>query len=116
MNELKVTLGCDPEIFVENKLGEVINAEDLIPGTKHEPHPISDKGHSIQTDNIAFEFNIPASNTKEEFIDNINFVREHLSIIADSNGYRLSTKASESVNPEYLNTQQANTFGWNTAV
>ena len=57
------------------------------------------------------EFNIPPSATKEEFINNINYVKDYLKIVAESNGLKLSTKASGEINPIYLQSQNAQTFG-----
>jgi hypothetical protein len=110
MNKHNITLGCDPEIFIENET-EVVSAIGLIPGTKENPHPISDEGHSIQIDNIAMEFNIPPSHTFEEFKNHINFVKDHLQIIARANGYQLSKKCSEIINPKYLKDPIAQQFG-----
>lgn len=105
-----IKLGSDPEIFIE-KNGEIVSAVGMIPGTKSEPHPITDKGHFIQTDNIAFEFNIPACSTSEEYIENINFVKDHLQVLANANGCELSQKVSDEINPIYLESDQAKEFG-----
>jgi hypothetical protein len=105
-----IKLGSDPEIFIE-KDGEIVSAVGMIPGTKRDPHPITNKGHFIQTDNIAFEFNIPACETAEEYVENINFVKEHLEVLANANGCKLSTIVSAEINPIHLQTRQAKEFG-----
>lgn len=109
-NKFNITLGSDPEIFVE-KDGKVVSGIEMIPGTKHEPHPITDEGHMIQTDNIAFEFNIPPSTTEDKFVEDIQFILKYLGKVAESNGCTLSTKSSESVDPKELKHPQAKTFG-----
>lgn len=110
MKKHKIKLGSDPEIFIE-KNGEIVSAVGMIPGTKDDPHPITDKGHYIQTDNIAFEFNIPPCETEDEYVENINFVKEHLEILAQANNCNLSLLASSEINPIHLQTEQAQTFG-----
>ena len=110
-NKYNITIGSDPEVFVETEYGEVISAIDMIPGSKHVPHPISDKGHFIQTDNIAMEFNIPACTSEEEFVENINFVKDYLDAVVTANGYKLSKKSSEEINPIHLDHPQAREFG-----
>lgn len=110
MNKHNITLGCDPELFLEDDT-EIVSAIGLIQGTKQEPHPISDEGHSIQIDNIAMEFNIPPSNNLKDFTNHINFVKEHLEIVAKSNGLKISKKASGEINPKYLDHPIAQMFG-----
>lgn len=111
-NKYKITIGSDPEIFIEDSTtGTTISAIGMIPGTKHDPHPITDKGHFIQTDNIAFEFNIPPCNTEDEFVKEITFVKDYLEVIAETNNAKLSIKASDEIEDIYLIDPQAQEFG-----
>ena len=105
-----ITLGADPELFLKQG-DEIISAEGLIGGTKHEPKMISDEGHAIQEDNIMIEFNIPPSETKESFVANINHVLEYLTILAKQQDCTLSIVASSVIDKKYLQTEQATMFG-----
>lgn len=108
----KITIGSDPECFIENaKTGKIISAIGMIPGTKHEPHPITEEGHFIQTDNIAFEFNIPPCETEDDFVKHITYVKDYLEVIAVTNGAKLCTRASGEIEPIYLAHPQAQEFG-----
>ena len=107
----KLTLGADPEIFIKDET-EIVSAEGLTQGgSKHNPIPISELGHMIQEDGIMFEYNIPPSKNKEEWIENHKFCLNFLSDLANSNGYSLSTAVSDEINPKYLKSKQARTFG-----
>ncbi len=108
----QITIGSDPEIFIESiEHNEIISAIGMIPGSKDEPHPITDEGHFIQTDNIAFEFNIPPCNTEDEFVKNINYVKDYLEVVAATNGAKLSTLSSGEIDPMQLTHPQAKMFG-----
>lgn len=110
INKYNVTLGSDPEIFICDD-NEIVSAEGLTNGTKQDPVPISAKGHMIQEDGIALEYNIPPSSTVEEFIDNHKFVQEYLNILITAHGYKFSKERSGEINEKYLQTEQATTFG-----
>lgn len=105
-----VKIGADPELFLA-KNGEIISAEGLIGGSKKEPRPISKEGHAVQEDNVMIEFNIPASESKEDFIFNINFVKSYLETLADMKGCTLNFDASAVLDDKYLSTDQAQEFG-----
>lgn len=78
----KITLGCDPELFLKNKdTGKFVfpidsNGKPLIPGTKQEPYKVP--GGAIQIDGAALEFNINPVSSVKEWSENINKVREYL--------------------------------------
>ena len=75
-----VLIGCDPEVFVQNKEGKIIPGCGLLGGTKKNPRKT--KHGYVQEDNVTAEFNIPPTDCKEEFftsIENtINDLREIL--------------------------------------
>jgi hypothetical protein len=111
MSKFKITLGSDPEIFIRNKK-EIVSAEGLTQGgTKHNPKKISEEGHAIQEDGIMFEYNIPPCNNAQEWIENHRFCQDYLQILARANGFEFSNKVSDEINPKYLKSIQARTFG-----
>lgn len=109
-NKYRITLGSDPEIFICNDQ-EIVSAEGLTGGTKHDPIPITEDGHMIQEDGIALEYNIPPSSTVEEFIRNHKFVQDHLKALIAPHGFIFHIARSAEINPIYLQTEQAQTFG-----
>lgn len=111
MNKIKnITIGCDPEVFLE-KDGVIISAVGKIGGTKKAPQKISDNGHAIQEDNVAIEWNIPPCKTKEEFVENNNFVKDYLNALLELMGCKLNFSASAILSDEELDSEQAQEFG-----
>lgn len=111
LEKLNIMLGSDPEIFVENKEGRIVSGIDLIPGDKNNPFAISDSGHAIQVDNIAWEFNIPPCKTSEEFSHHIQYVLNHLQEDADKHGLVLSKKSSDMIKASELKDPRSLVFG-----
>lgn len=70
---MKFSLGCDPELFLADVNGRLKASCGLIGGTKEAPQPLDElgKGFAIQEDNVAVEFNIPASADQREFVGNV---------------------------------------------
>jgi len=111
MNTINITLGADPETFIQDAI-EIVSAEGLTQGgTKQQPKLISEQGHMIQEDGIMFEYNIPPCSTEEDWVNNHNFCLNHLKELAARHGFTLSNKVSSEINPKYLKSIQATTFG-----
>ena len=75
------TIGADPEMFIINeKTRAVVSAIGLIPGEKGNPwrDPSWGPGFGIEIDNILVEYNIPPVDTKEDFIDVVNFMKMYI--------------------------------------
>lgn len=64
---MKLLVGCDPEIWIyNNKLGKIISAAGLFPGTKEEPFAVTHG--AIQVDGMAAEYNILPAETQNQFV------------------------------------------------
>lgn len=65
---MKVKLGCDPEMFMVDAAGALRSAIGLIGGSKAVPAPLPlGDGYAAQEDNVAVEFNTPASEDEEQW-------------------------------------------------
>lgn len=108
-----VLIGADPEMFLySEELNKYVPVCGLVGGTKEEPLPITDKGHAIQEDNVAIEFCIPPCKTSEEFIENINFVKNYIDeTILKPKGLVSRCVASAIFNEDDLLSPQAAYFG-----
>lgn len=111
-----LTVGTDPELFImDRSTNKVISAIGLIPGEKGEPYRPEglQEGFGVQTDNILAEFNIPPVTSREDFITNINvmknFIREFVQRINEN--YDILCQASARVDEDQLQSDQAKLFG-----
>lgn len=99
---MNITIGADPEIFIQDKNGKAVSAHNLIPGTKKKPHPVPNG--AVQVDGVAAEFNIDPASTEEEFVTYINsvmntlksmFPKEHEPLIAPTAQFELDSLPPE---------------------
>ena len=75
------TIGADPEMFIINeKTRAVVSAIGIIPGEKGNPwrDPSWGPGFGIEIDNILVEYNIPPVDSKEDFIEVVNFMKMYI--------------------------------------
>jgi len=106
-------LGCDPEIFLTDAAGTLRSSIGLIGGSKNMPLPLPlGDGFAVQEDNVAIEFNIPASSNADEFSNNIAstiaFLSEH---VQSKYGLAFSRLSAASFPPEELTNPAALEFG-----
>lgn len=107
------TLGADPEFFITDKAGNPKSIIGRIGGTKEHPKYIDEtnKGFAIQEDNVAAEFNIPATANKEHLAGHIQYPMQAIATILGTDTFTISTESAISFPETELNTAQAWIFG-----
>lgn len=94
-----VLVGADPELFMRNpNSGAFVSAHDTIPGTKWEPYKVP--FGAVQVDGTALEFNIDPAKTVDEFVHNIQSVRQTLVDMVP--GYNVVAEPVARFDPEYF--------------
>jgi hypothetical protein len=108
-----LSVGSDPEYFLQDQNGKVVSAIGKIGGTKNKPKPLKEvgKGYYIQEDNVLLEYNTPPAKTPQLFSTYhtraVSFIE---SMLADK-GLSVSPKASHSMDDDELNHPRAFVFG-----
>lgn len=118
------SLGSDPEFFIQTLDGKLKSIIGMIGGTKENPKIIDDHGQfKIQEDNVAAEYNIPASHTKEKFVQHILWPQKYISHLLGTDKFKIYPKASASFPVEELKHPKAQEFGcdpdydaWNLSI
>lgn len=109
---MKVTIGADPEIFAEDLQGNLRSVIGKIGGSKNNPQYIDDHGgFALQEDNVACEYNIPPAQTKEQFIEYIQWPQQVISKLLQTEQWSISTKASGMFDAKELQHPKAKEFG-----
>lgn len=73
---MTITIGSDPEVFLQSNGGEIISAIGRIGGSKDEPVRVT--SGALQEDNVLAEFNTDPASTKEQFVGNVKSVMAQL--------------------------------------
>ena len=109
-NIMCITIGCDPEFFVQNK-GKFVCAHGLVAGTKHEPCPVNNG--AVQVDGYALEFNINPARSPEEFSMYVEDVIGTLRRMVDKKYKFVLGCPTADFSPEYMAKQcaEANELG-----
>jgi hypothetical protein len=109
---LPITIGADPEFFLESKLsGGLKSAVNQVGGTKAQPKELSRAGFFIQEDNVAVEFNIPPAKTLKAFVESIDWSMKTISATVGEIHLRPKISAAEIFPPYELLDPRAQEFG-----
>jgi len=108
---VKVTIGADPEFFIEDKYGNLRSAIDYIGGTKDRPRSLRRPGFAVLEDNVAVEFNIPPATSEQEFIKSIQWSKKEIKKLLDKMQFRFNTQAAVLFPAMELADPRTRTFG-----
>jgi hypothetical protein len=113
----QISIGADPEMFLQDKTGKFISAIGKIGGTKEKPFVPKEfrhfpNGFAVQEDNVAVEFNVPPSllgwNKLFSFCE---MALDYLSTKADGLGLTLAIVPSANFSANQLRSKKAREFG-----
>lgn len=109
-DKVVVTLGCDPEFFLINRVNQsYVSSIGLIGGSKDKPLPIAAGEHlglQVLEDNVTLEFNINPATTANALFSN---VREAKAIINNTLLFPRNLQLAENINSaEFPDAQLAN--------
>lgn len=110
------TVGADPELFIyDTGKQKIISSDGIIPGEKGNPYRSDEmpEGFGLEVDNILGEFNIPPCTTKEQWLNNINYMKGYIrNFVKKVNPeYDILSVASAYIDEDQLQTDVARLFG-----
>ena len=111
INNFKV--GSDIEFFLQDKeTKEIVSAEGLIRGSKHDPFHFDPNNHFFATslDNVMAEGNIPPAQTPFEFYQSVEVLRKFINSEIPQNLETVSLPSAR-LDEKYLQTENARLFG-----
>lgn len=109
----KFLIGSDIEYFLQDKnTQEIVSAENIIKGTKHDPFHFDKKNKYFATslDNVMAEGNIPPAKSASEFYESVDKLMKHINSVIPA---ELTTVCLPSARLDYkwLQTETAQMFG-----
>ena len=108
-----ITIGTDPEFFIQNSDGKLISSIGIIEGTKDVPNRLKflGSGFAIQKDNVLGEFNVPHGYSAQEVSNSISIMKAYISGLLESKGLHPLYAASGEYDNDQLQSDEAKEFG-----
>lgn len=105
-----VTIGSDIEVFLKNKKGNPVSSEGIIPGQKYDPHVV-EGFRTLSLDNVSSEFTINPVTTENEFVEEIQFMLNHISDYVKDKDLEVDIYPCREFSLAELSTENAMTLG-----
>lgn len=105
----QITLGCDPEIMLVDRAGNLKSAIGIFNGGKHDPEPI--KGGTILHDNVNAEFGVDPEVSFDKLTSGIGNVLSVLAERANKHDLLLSTRCAADFPASELQDEESKVFG-----
>lgn len=109
--KINITLGADPEIFLEDLHGNLVSSDGIVTGTKSNPFSLGRDGYFVQQDNVALEFNIPPAASCQEFVNALQWSMAKITDDVERLNLRPKISAAEIFPTQQLMSQAAMVFG-----
>ena len=106
-----ITIGSDPEEFLQTLDGKIISAEGKLGGTKDNPRKLTEVGHYVQEDNVMVEYNIPPVTGEDEFVRELGIAKEIIEKDVLEGKYVLVAEPSAELTPKEVFTEQGLLIG-----
>ena len=108
-----ITIGTDPEFFIQDKDGKLISSIGIIEGTKDVPNRLKflGSGFAIQKDNVLGEFNVPHGYSAQEVSNSVSIMKAYISGLLESKGLHPLYAASGKYDDDQLQSDEAKEFG-----
>lgn len=106
-------IGADIEVFLQDKkTKEIVSAEGIIKGTKHEPYKFDaeNKYYATSLDNVMAEFCIPPAKSPYQFYRGVKTALKYINSTIPKNLETLASPAQR-IDEKYLQTESAKLFG-----
>jgi hypothetical protein len=105
-----MTVGSDPEFFLQDKSGRVVVSQGIVPGTKDRVQLL--RNGAVHRDNVLCELNPKPAATEEEFSSNVLALMDEVTRkILKPKGVSLLVKSSHIFSMSELMSAEARTFG-----
>ena len=108
-----ITIGTDPEFFIQNSDGKLISSIGVVEGTKDIPKRLKflGAGFAIQKDNVLGEFNVPHAYSAKEISNNISIMKAYINGLLESKDLHPVYIASGVYEDDQLTSEEAKEFG-----